>query len=135
MPAGIAEHVVKDLARAVHDRRLLVEVRGRRHVTGHRQDPVDPVEGAESDFEHSQRIEGADLGCDPSLFDSDRRAESAHAGELPGDPRELARRPGCSVVDDDRIQRVVRRVRSVELEPEGFQPFSDTCLPRTRIVG
>jgi hypothetical protein len=119
---GIAEHVVKDPASPVHDGRLLVETRGRCHVPGQREDPVNPVERAQRNLEHRQGVQSTDSGCSSPFLHTDGLAKSAYTCEPAIDAREL---PGCScgpVVDDDCIERVMRGVGAVENEPQLFEP-------------
>jgi hypothetical protein len=71
MPAGIAEDLVKDPARSIYHRRLLVETRRRSDIAGHRQNALDAVEGPERDFEHGERVERAHLRGFRALGDID----------------------------------------------------------------
>ena len=88
-------------------------------------DTLDPVERAERLLEHGQGIEGAYGGRLPPLLDGDGVAQSAEARELTLDARQLARRARRAVVDDDGVERVVRRVRPVQREAQLGQPRRD----------
>ena len=122
MTPGVSEDLEQDPACAVHDGRLLVEVRSRGNVSRDRENSLDTIERAECRLEHGQRVEGTDLGGSIALGDADRVAERADAGELTFDSWELPRCPGDAVVDHDRVEGIVRGMRTVENQTEVIEP-------------
>ncbi len=127
---GVAEHVVQDAARPVHDGRLFVEIRGRRHVPGHGEHPFDAIERAQRRLEHGKCVQSAHRCSGPAFFHGDRIAESSDTGEPALDPGELARRPCDPFVDDHGVERIVRGMGAVEHEPERFDSRPDVPCHR-----
>jgi hypothetical protein len=126
--AGIPEHIEEDGTGTVHHGRLLVEVRCRRYETGDGEHALHPVERAQLDLEDSESVESADGGSGRPLLDGDVDPEGADAGQLTLDPRELPRRPGDPVVHDDGVQRIVRRMGTVQGQTQFTQSGTDPSL-------
>ena len=119
---GVAEDLVQHTAGPVNDRRLLVEPGDAGDVAGHRQDPLDPIEGPQLGPEHRQGVEGAYPGRLGPLLDGHVRPQGAHAGEAAVDTRKLTGGAGHSAVDDDGVERLMRGVRAVQGQAELADP-------------
>ena len=122
MAARVAEHVVQESAGPVDHRGLLREPRRRRHEPEDGQHPFDAIEVAQLGPEHRERVQGAPAGRLRALLDVDVVAHHTgmdeHTLVVAG---ELARRAGTPAVDDDRVERLVGRVRPWEHDPEGVE--------------
>ena len=93
--------------------------------SGDREHPLHPVERAELRLQHGQRIECADRRGVGALLHGHRVAEGSDTGQLAVDPGELARGPGHPAVHDDRVERVMRWVRTMQPEAELLDPGTD----------
>ena len=124
MPAGVTQDVDEQLARAVDDlcdavvRRDAGDVAGHRQDAGHRVESGRPVQGGEG-------VERA-VGCSGvrgRLVDV--LAGEADSGEHAIAPGQLTADVRNPVVYDDRVDRLVRRVRGRECEAQLGETVSD----------
>jgi hypothetical protein len=122
--ARVAEDPVKDPAGTVYHCGLLVEPGSRSDVSGDRQNSLYPVKGPEGHLEYCESVERADLGGLTALLDVNCVSKCPDAGEPARDPRKLTRGSGYTPVEYDRVERVVRRVWSVEGQAELFEPLA-----------
>ena len=121
-PAG-AEHVGEQPARAVDDGGLLHEPGRRRDEAQHREHPLDPVEAAQLAAQHRQRVERAPPRRLGALLHAEVEAEHARVHERAlVVARQLARRAHPASVRDHRVERIVRRVRAGQREPQLTKP-------------
>ena len=89
---------------------------------------VDAVEGTERVLEHGEGVQRADGGRLGALLHRDGVAQSAEAGQLPGDAGQLPRRARHAVVHHHGVERVVGRVRPVQREAQLDEPGADGAL-------
>jgi hypothetical protein len=126
VPARIAEHSMEELTCAVDDRRLRNEARRAGDEAQHREHPLDPVEAAELGPQDRQCVARTPARGLRTLLDRDRRVEHARMHELAIEAaRELSGRAREPAVDDDRVERLVWRIRARQLEAERAQTGSD----------
>ena len=134
MAPGVAEDRVQHVRRSVDHRRLLIESWRRRDVARHREDAFDAIERAELGLEHGQRVERAHLGRFVPFLHRHTTTQYAEARQLAVDARQLPGRSGDAIVNDHRVERVVRRMWSVECEPQLAKAVISTIhrVPETR---
>jgi hypothetical protein len=121
----LPENIAEDPAGAVDYGGLLMEVRRRRDVSGHREYSGDQVERAELRFQNAERIKCADTCRGNAFVNGYRVAKPAKTSELTIDSRELPRGARDAVVYDDGYERVMGQVGAIDNEPKLGEPCPD----------
>ncbi len=86
---------------------------------------VDAVERAERLLQDGESIQRAHGGSFGTLCNGDGIAQSPEASQFPGNAGQLPRSARHSVVDHNRIERVVRRVGAMEGQAQLGEPGAD----------